>query len=106
MTKDAIGAIREAESQAEVLCRVAREKAAEMKSKIEQEGNAHCAEVEKQTAAEYTAELEEIGKHVRRLTEKKNEEAEREAQELAARARSHMDEAVKTIVWGIVEKCQ
>lgn len=106
MTKNAISAIREAESQAEVLCRVAEEKAAEMKSKIEQEGNAHCAQVEKETTAEYTAELEEISKHVRRLTEKKTEEAEREAAELAERARERMGEAVKAIVWGIIEKCQ
>ena len=106
MTKDAISAICEAESQAEVLCRVAEEKATEMKNKIQQEGNAHCAQVEKQTTAEYDAELEEISKHVRRLTEKKREEAEREAEALAERARTHMDEAVKSIVWGIIEKCQ
>ena len=106
MTKDAISAIREAESQAEVLCRVAEEKATEMKNKIQQEGTAHCVRVEKQVTEEYAAELEEIGKHVRRLTEKKREEAEQEAQALAERARTHIDEAVKSIVWGIIEKCQ
>ena len=46
MTKDAIAAIRGAEEQAEVLCRVAGERAAEMRSKIEQEGAAHCASTE------------------------------------------------------------
>lgn len=106
MTKNAIAAIKEAESQAEVLCRVAGEKAAEMKSKLQQEGEAHCAAVEKEVAEEYEKELEAIRLHAKRLTEKKQAQAEEEAALLAAHAHAHMSEAVKSIVWGIIEKCQ
>lgn len=106
MTKDAIAAIREAESQAEVLCRVAEEKAAEMKSKLQQEGEAHCAAVEKEVTEEYEKELEAIRLHAEHLTEKKQAQAEEEAALLTAHARTHMSGAVKSIVWGIIEKCQ
>ena len=106
MTQEAIAAIRQAEEQAEVLCRVAEEKATEMKNKIRQEGEAHCKSVEKETAAEYAEELEDITARAKRLTAKKLQDAEDEAEQLAESARAHIDEAVKLIIWGIVEKCQ
>ncbi len=106
MTQEAISAIRQAEEQAEVLCRVAEEKATEMRNKIKREGEAHCAGVEQETAAEYTEELAAITAHAKRLTAKKLQEAEEEAEAHAERARTHIDEAVKLIIWGIVEKCQ
>ena len=106
MTQEAIVAIRQAEEQAEVLCRVAEEKAAEMKNKIRQEGEAHCKSVEEETAAEYAEELEDITARAKRLTAKKLQDAEGEAEQLAEKARAHIDEAVKLIIWGIVEKCQ
>jgi hypothetical protein len=85
---------------------VAQEKATEMKNKIKEEGLAHCARVEQEAAAEYKSDMEAISEHAGRLTQKKRAEAEREAELLAERARTHMEEAVKTIVWGIIEKCQ
>ena len=106
MTIDAINAIREAESQAEVLCRVAAEKAAEMKQKIKAEGEAHLAKVREETTLEYQNELAAINARTARLRDRKHEEAEREAEELRALAHERMDEAVKSIVWGIIEKCQ
>ena len=106
MTQKALAAIAEAEAQAEVLVAVAQEKATEMKNKIKDQGLAHCAEVEKETNKEYESDLDAISTHAKRLTEKKREAAEREAALLAERARAHMDEAVKSIVWGIIEKCQ
>ncbi len=106
MTQKALAAITEAETQAEVLCRVAEEKATEMRNKIREEGLAHCAKVEQETEAEYKGELDAITASALRLTEKKRADAEREATLLAERARARMEEAVKTIVWGIVEKCQ
>ncbi len=106
MTQEAIAAIRQAEEQAEVLCRVAKEKANEMKNKIKQEGEAHCQSVEKELAAEYAEELSDVTARAKRLTAKKLQDAEDEAGALAERARAHIDEAVKLIIWGIVEKCQ
>ncbi len=106
MTKDAIAAIRSAEEQAEVLCRVAGERAAEMRSKIEQEGAAHCERTEAELKAEYAEELAAVSARTEALIARKLTEAQAEAQALAALARTHMDEAVKLIIWGIVEKCQ
>ena len=106
MTKQAVAAIKQAEEQAEVLCRVAAEKAAEMKARITKEGLAHCERTEAEAEAEYRARTEEIRAKANALIEKKRNEALSEAAALAATAELHMEEAVKQIIWGIVEKCQ
>ena len=85
---------------------MAEEKAAEMKNKIKTEGEAHCAKVEKETTEELERELQAIQRHAELLSQKKREEAQREADEIISLARERMDEAVKSIVWGIIEKCQ
>ena len=79
MTQKALSAIAEAETQADVLCRVAAEKAAEMKQKIKTEGEAHLAKVREETTLEYQNELAAITARTARLRERKHEEAEREA---------------------------
>ena len=106
MSKEAIQRIREAEDQAAVLCRVAGERAAEMRKRIRTQGEAHCAEVERETEAEYAAQLEEIRQRALALEEKKCAEAEAEAARLEAVAEERIDEAIRTIVWEIVERCQ
>ena len=106
MTNRAVEAIRQAEEQAAVLCRVAGEKAAEMRAQIEREGKAYCETVERETEEAYARELEEIRARARALTHKKECEAEAEAKALRRAALEKKDEAVKLIIWGIVEKCQ
>jgi len=106
MSKETIDSIRQAEEQAGILCRVAEEKAAEMRAKVEAEGRAHCDEVRRATEAEYAAQLQQIRDRAEALLEKRRGEAERDADALTAAAAEHMEEAVKLIVWGIVEKCQ
>ncbi len=106
MSKEAIKQIRETEDQAAILCRVAEEKAAELKERIRAEGEAHCAEAEQETEAEYEAQLEEIRRRALALEDKKRAEAEAEAEALIERARERIESAVKIIVWEIVERCQ
>ena len=106
MSKEAIQSIKQAEQQAGILCRVAEEKAAEMKAKVQAEGAAHCEEVRRDTTAEYEEKLRLIKEKAAALQEKRRVEAEKEAEALTAEAMEHMEEAVKLIVWGIVEKCQ
>lgn len=106
MSKEAIRQIREAEDQAAVLCRVAEEKATEMRERIRAQGEAHCARVEQDTEAEYAAELADIRCRAAALEAKKRAEAEAQALALEATARERIQEAVKIIVWEIVEKCQ
>ena len=55
MIKKAIDAIREAEEQAEVLCRVAAERADEMRAEVESEGTAHYNKIT-EDAQRYTAD--------------------------------------------------
>ena len=106
MSKEAILRIREAEDQAAVLCRVAEEKAAEMRERVRAQGEAHCAAVRENTEAEYVAELAEVRRRALALEEKRRVQAQEEAEEMKAAARERIDEAIKTIVWEIVEKCQ
>ena len=106
MSQDAIGKIMDAEEQAEVLCRVAKERAEEMRAEMTRQGEYHLAEVEKATAAEYAEKLNEMRAGAQALQEEKRVQAQEEAQRIKDTARERMDEAVKMIVWGIVEKCQ
>lgn len=106
MSKDAIRQINETEDQAAILCRVAEEKAAEMKERVRAEGEALCAEAEQETEAEYAAQLDEIRHRALALESKKRAEAEAEAEALMVRAAERLQTAAKIIVWEIVEKCQ
>ena len=106
MSIDAIQRIREAEEQAAMLCRVAGERAAEMRRRIHTQGEAHCAEVERETEAEFANRLEEVRQRALALEEKKCSEAEAEAAKIEAAANKKMEEAINLIVWEIVEKCQ
>jgi len=106
MSRKAIQQIRQTEDQAEILCRVAEERAAEMRERVTREGEAHLAAVECDTEAEFAAELQRIRSRAAALEEKKRAEAEKEAAALELAARERLPEAVHRIVWGIIEKCQ
>jgi len=106
VSKEAIMHIREAEAQAAVLCRVAEEKATELRERVKTQGEAHCAAVREDTEAEYAAVLADMRRRALALEEKKRLEALDEADALRAAARERIDEAIKFIVWEIVEKCQ
>ena len=106
MSKEAILHIREVEDKAAVLCRVAEEKAADLRERVKTQGEAHCVAVRQDTEAEYAAVLADMRRRALALEEKKRLEALEEAEALKAAARERIDEAVKLIVWEIVEKCQ
>ena len=106
MSKEAIQRILEAEDQAAVLCRVAGERASEMRRRIHAQGEAHCAEVEQETEIEYAARLDEVRQRALSLEEKKCAEAEAEAAAIEATAKERMAEAIHMIVWEIIERCQ
>ena len=106
VSKEAILRIKEAEDQAAVLCRVAEEKAAEMRERVKVQGEAHCNTMREKTEADYAAELAEMRRRAMLLEEKKRIEAQKEAQALKDAARDKMEDAVKLIIWEIVERCQ
>lgn len=106
VSKEAILRIKEAEDQAAVLCRVAEEKAAEMRERVKAQGEAHCSTMREKTEADYAAELAEMRRRAMLLEEKKRIEAQKEAQALKDAAREKMEDAVKLIIWEIVERCQ
>jgi vacuolar-type H+-ATPase subunit H len=103
MSQSAIAKIKEAEEQAEVLCRVAEERAAEMIAGMESKAKAHLAEVERTAVAQREEKLTQTKALTQALVDKKRQEAEQQARDAEAAAREHMDEAVRAIVWGIVE---
>lgn len=106
MSKEAILQIREAEDKADVLCRVAEEKATELRERVKAQGEAHCAAVRENTEAEYAAVLADMHRRALALEEKKRLEALSQAEALKTAARERIDEAIHIIVWEIVEKCQ
>lgn len=106
MIKDAINAICQAEEQAEVLCRVAAERADEMRAEVESEGTAHYNKITEDAQRECDFELSVVTAKTQRLSAKKKKEIAAEGEALAQEARTHMEAAVGLIVWGIVEKCQ
>ena len=106
MSQNAIAKITEAEQRAEVLCRVAAERAAEERAEIEQRAKAHLCAVEKNAVEKNAKNLAQTREHAEMLIQKKREIAEQEAAALAKSAGDRMERAVSVIVWGIVEKCQ
>ena len=103
MSKTAIEQIRETEEQAAILCRVAEEKATEMRERVKAEGEAHCAAVRENTEAEYAEMLADIRPRAAALEQKKRREAMAEAEAMRETAIEHIGEAVRMIVWEIVE---
>ena len=103
MSQNAIVRITEAEDQAEVLCRVAEERAAEMLAEMQSKANAHLAEVERTALAQREQKLLQTKELTQALVDKKRAEAQNEAKAAEEKAREKMDEAVRAIVWGIVE---
>ena len=57
MSQSAIAKITEAEAQAEVLCRVAQERAAEMRAEMERKAKEHLAAVEREATAQKEEKL-------------------------------------------------
>ena len=106
MPTDAIRQIREAEEQAALFCRMAEEKAAEMRDGVKVDGEAHCARISAEAQAESEATLAEMRRRAALLEQRKQAEATAEAQAMADKARERIPDAVKLIVWEIIERCQ
>ena len=103
MSQNAIERIKEAEQQAEVLCRVAEERAGETRAEMERKAKEHLAAVERTAIAQKEQKLSQTRALAQALIEKKRVEAENEARAVEQSANERMDEAVSAIVWGIVE---
>lgn len=106
MSQNAIEKITEAEQRAEVLCRVAAERAAEARADMERKAKEHLSAVERTAVEKNAKNLAQTREQAEMLIRKKREMAEQEAAEIVERAREHIGTAVNAIVWGIVEKCQ
>ena len=98
--------IKQAEEQAAILCRVAQEKAAEMRANALAEAEAGYRDTVGATEAELAETLEAMRQRAAALESKKRTEALDEAAAMQDAARLKMSEAVQLIVWEIIEKCQ
>ena len=103
MSQEAILKITKAEEQAEVLCRVASERAAESRADMQKKASEHLALVESAAIERNKQKLAQSRAQAQALVEKKRAEAKAQAAALSARAEERMEAAVKAIVWGIVE---
>ena len=103
MPKDAIGQITAAEEQATVLCRVATERAAEMRAEMQRQASAHLAQVEQSVTEEQKELTAQCAARLEALSQKKRTEAQQQAEAMTELARERMADAVNMIVWGIVE---
>ena len=101
MPKDAIGQITAAEEQAAVLCRVATERATEMRAEMQRQASAHLSQVEKSVTEEQNELTAQCKARLEALAQKKRAEAQDEANAITALARERMADAVNMIVWGI-----
>lgn len=107
MAQDAIEQIMLAEEQAALLCRVANERAEEARSEMQRICEERYAKIERIATAKKEQSLDEVRARMQRLQEKKTAEIEAEAEALAAALREdRIAEAVRRVVWGILEKCQ
>ena len=106
MADPSIAAIQQAEEQAAILCRMAEEKAAEMRASATAKGEQLLKTTEEATEAEIAEMLRGLEERAASLGVKKREEAQKEAEQLRDGARQKLPEAINLLVWEIVEKCQ
>ena len=103
MPKDAIGQITEAEEQATVLCRVATERAAEMRAEMQRQASAHLEQVKQNAAKEQKELTAQCARRLEALVQKKRDEAQQQAREMTELARERLTDAINMIGWGLVE---
>ena len=106
MSHQSIRTVRDAEEQAALLCRVAGERADEMRARVRAEGEAHYEKAVRDAEEESAATIAAIRQRAAAIQEKKRAEAQSEAEALTAAAREKAERAVSLIVWEIIEKCQ
>ena len=98
--------IAEVEAQAAQIIEAARERARALYAETEQKSNEDQETIEAETELRLRRMLEDMQQRSTTVLERSRESAQADAEEMNRMAELHMEEAVKAIVWGIVEQCQ
>lgn len=98
--------IAEVEAQAAQIIEAARERARALYAETEQKSNEDRETIEAETELRLRRMLEDMQQRSTAVLERSRESAQADAEEMNRMAEFHMEEAVKAIVWGIVEQCQ
>ncbi len=106
MSKESILKIQEAEAQAKEIREAAHARAREMYALVEKQSEADRIALEQATERELREKLDDMSARSQEIVERSLDVAKAEAEQMNQLAKTHMEEAVKAVVWGIREQCQ
>lgn len=106
MSKESILKIQETEAQAKEIREAAQVRAREMYVLVEQQSEADRVALETATERELREKLDDMRTRSQEIVQRSLEAAKAEAEQMNQLAKTHMEEAVKAVVWGIREQCQ
>lgn len=106
LSKESIQKICEAEEQAKLIREQAQARAREMYAETQEKSEADRIELEQRTERELRETLDSMRKRSEEILQRSLEEAQKNAEQMNKLAKTHMEEAVKAVVWGIREQCQ
>ena len=106
MSKETILKIREAEKAAEDIRAAAHTEAKTRINAAEQKGKRLCEQTEKKATEENARKLELISQKADEMILRTKSSAQKDANDSSDAAGSHLREAVRYIIGGIMEECQ
>ena len=106
LSKETMTKIAQVEAQAAQILEEAKERARAMSAETEQKCNEDRERIEAETELRLRRMLDDMQKRSTEILERSRESAQKEADEMNRKAEFRMEEAVKAIVWGILEQCQ
>ncbi len=106
MSKEIMTRITEVEAQALQIVEDAKARARAMSAETERKCNEDRERIEAETNLRLRRMLDDMQKRSTEILEKSRESAQKEADDMNKKAEFRMDEAIKAIVWGILEQCQ
>ncbi|MBE6548426.1 MAG: hypothetical protein E7667_06090 [Ruminococcaceae bacterium] len=106
MSKEAVLKVKEAELRATTIVEDAHGKAAKMVNDAENSVAKSCLEFEHQVKADYRSRIDEVRKNAQELIDKNNADDEKKYAVYEQIAQTHMNEAVRLIVQGVISECQ
>jgi len=106
LSKETILKITEAEAQAKQILDAANERARELYAETQVKSQEDRELIEQRTEKELREKLDDMQHRSEEILQRSLESSKKEAELMNKAAEAHMEEAVKAIVWGIVEQCQ
>lgn len=106
MSKEAVLEIREAEARAKQIIEDAYAQSRKMISDAESLSAQECSDFETATKAEYKASVDEVRAGVQQIIDKHKADDEKKYASSHELAMTHMNEAVKIILQGVMSECQ